>query len=267
MRLRNYITADDKRWACSQVVELVSESANTDYLGVGSSPWIGDYSTTGVSVPAAPTAAQNNRYLIRLCGIEIPTGRAIRLRGIRQAILLRYSIVVTADPRIVRVVELEQTSPFWSFPDANVSWHIRQQPNRMSEFRRDAAQLPGTTPTLRGLDAALTYNVLAPYRALANGIPPGRDVAHLGTWRDLRYSWLNTDWTLDELITGPGLVTFWASVAQTNPADRPVIPACSTNTTVLRPEDQFVTAFPDAVYGRVAGAMTVEFLTATQGEV
>jgi len=108
---------------------------------------------------------------------------------------------------------------------------------------------------MTGLDSVLLYTPpLAPYIALGAGIPPGDAVGDLGTMRDIRYPWGSTDWTISELVKGPGAVAFYASVFQTNAEGRPFYPGVLG----MRPEDQFISNFPEAIYGRVAGAMIVE---------
>lgn len=254
----------------NNIIEVVSQSADEDLTGVGWSPFVGDIGAPGIRVPEAATASletgpqpQSLRYLFRLCGVEIPSGYGVVLRGIRQAITLR-SCAVVADgdeefANTIRVFEFEQKSPFWSFPDGNVSWHVRWVRGLNSPRAFDPAQRPGTSPSLQGqgMDSVLLYNqsVAAGYIPPGGGIPPGNSVAHLGTLRDLRYPWENTDWTLSVPVMGPGQLMFFASVLQTDPTTRGATPFVSDS---IRPEDQFVRDFPNAIYGRVSGALAIE---------
>lgn len=246
------LPASDSRWNCRNIVELASSSFDPDKAGVGSSPYVGEMSSTGVVVPEAPTTSQSNRYLIRLCGVQIPAGRAIILHGLRQAATIRCGCSgITA--------ELEITSPFWSFPDGNISWHLRLIPNVLTPAASDPNQQPGTDPNLNRLDSALLYvPPLLPYKAPNAGIPPGAAADLLGIWRDIRFPWDNTEWKLHALIEGPYNLVFYASVHQTNPAGRQI--AMVADPGALRPEDRFLATFEAAIYGRVAGAMTVETL-------
>lgn len=268
----HFLLASDPRWGCNNVVELVSASFDANVLGVGGGPYVGDMAQTGVTVPIAVTASQANRYLIRLCGLQIPSGASIVIQGLRQMITLRslFPTGLTPPGPSVYPIDLEQSSPLWHFSDATVSWHVRHYPNIFARVF-DAAQPPGATPSLRGVDTALTYTPpLAPYVAPGGGVPPGQDVDFLGTIRDLRYPWHQTDWDLAVAVGGPGLVVFWASVHQTNPGTRPQIPAVA-DVGALRPEDRFTLAtkagspsLETTIYGRIAGAMTVELFPCCQ---
>jgi len=253
----------------------VSASVDSDYQGIGASPVPGDYSTTGVRVPAAPTIDQNHRYLIRLCGAEIPGGAGLVVRGIRQAVTLRAEYARLSEqglPAGTFVFEKEVTSPWWHFMDGNVSFHLKwtqQVQSRRSVY--DPRQLPGASPSTWGVDSALIYTpnplglFVGPYVPPGAGVPPGRDVDWLGTLRELRYPWDNTDWDLSVPVIGPGVVTLWASVYQTNTATRipppqltPPAPFTDPLQCALRPEDQFLIQHPTCKYGRVAGALLLE---------
>lgn len=273
---RRGLREQSPHWGCRTLVELVSASVDTDLQGVGATPYVGDYSATGVRVPAAPTVDQSHRYLIRLCGAEIPGGAGLVVRGIRQAVTLRAEYPRTSEQGLITgtfVFEREITSPWWHFVDGNVSFHLKwtqQVQSRRSVY--DPAQLPGTSPSTWGVDSALLYvpppviiGPPPPYTPPGAGIPPGRDVDWLGTLRELRYPWSNTDWSLSVPVMGPGVVVFYASVYQTNPSTRvpppqltPPAPFTDPLQCALRPEDQFLIQHPSCRYGRVAGALLVE---------
>lgn len=260
-RLISYLPHTDELWKCGGTIELVSSSINTDLTGVGASPY-GDMAVTGVSVPSAPVD-KDHRYLIRLVGVEIPKGFVITIKGLRQAATLR-SVVAQEDGSSL-VIEREIVSPFWRFMDGNISWHLRYTKNVFTNRLYDTTQAPGTSPGLgKGYDSALLYlPPLVPYTPPNGGQPPGDGIEDLGSFNDLRYPWEETSWTMEQLISGPGSVILYASVKQTDPTGRPAYP---TTCEGLRPEDQFVSNFPDAIYGRVAGAMTVELLPCRKGE-
>lgn len=272
--LRRGLRAGSTHWKTPTLLEIVSASVDNDLMGIGSSPVPGDFSATGVRVPNAPTADQNHRYVIRLCGAEIPGGAGLVIRGIRLAATMRFEHQVNPlGGAGLFVFEREIVSPFWHFIDGNVSFHVRwtqQVQSVRSVF--DQLQQPGSSPSTFGVDSALVYTpnplgpFLGPYVPPGAGIPPGRDVDFLGTIRDpSRYPWTNTDWSLSVPVIGPGVVTLWASVYQTNPETRiapPALvpPAPFTDPLVcgLRPEDQFLIQFPLANYGRVAGALLLD---------
>lgn len=284
-KVTNWLCGNDPRWKCNTIVEIVSASFDSDVLGVGSSPYLGDDASTGVSVPSAATTSLTNRYLIRLCGIEIPSGSTIILRGLRQyaEIGADWQGPGSGDTPNVPVVagsryplNLEVVSPFWKFTDGNISWHVKQHPN-IFQLVSDANQPPGRSPGLRGLDSSLLYTPpFAPYVAANAGIPPGVDIdGSLGTIREIRFPWDEIDWSIETAISGPGLVVFYASVKQTDPLVRPQIPII-TDVGALRPEDRFLLATRDpripltepgetAIYQRVAGAMTIELNPPTKG--
>lgn len=255
----------------------MSTSSDSDFDGIGSSPVLGDISETGIRVPAAFTVDQRHRYLFRLCGAEIPAGKMLIVRGLRQLVTLRaeYNITgeaVPAPPLGTFAFEREVTSPLWHFVDGNVSFHLKyttQIQSVRSTF--DPLQLPGTSPNMFGVDTSFMYTpnplgpFLGPYNPPGAGIPPGRDVDFLGTLRDLRYPWDNTDWSLSVPCYGPGVVTLWASVHQTNPATRiappqqvPPAPWTDPIADAYRPEDLFLIQHPTCKYGRVGGALLLD---------
>jgi hypothetical protein len=255
--VKSFVSSRDPRWQCRSIVEVASASFDIDKAGIGSSPYIGDMASTGVRVPTAPTTSQSNRYLIRLCGVSIPAHCGAILHGLRQAATIRCE-QIDADCNVI-ASELEVTSPFWSFPDGNVSWHLRVWKSKIAPLVFDSAQQPGTDPNMNNLDSSLLYvPPLTPYVAPNAGIPPGAAVEFLGTWYDIRYPWTNTDWRLHQLVRGPTNLVLYASVHQPDPAGR--IVATPADTGALRPEDRFLATFQEAIYGRVAGAMTVELL-------
>lgn len=257
-----------ERTGCENMIELVSQSRDPDYAGLGSSAFMGDTSGIGVVVPDFATTSPTNRFLFRLAGIQIPSGYGIIIRGLRLAQTIRTIVTSENENADPIPYELEVTSPFWHFRDGNVSYHLMHQGDSQTT-RRNApdtgtgVQLAGTSPDFRsyGSGSSLLYtsynSVARTYTAPSLGRPPGAGVAHLGNIHDLRYPWGNTDWSLHLPVMGPGAVVLYASVFQPAVNSRTPIPGCSA-LSVLRPEDQFVAAYTDAVYGRVAGALTVE---------
>lgn len=257
MRSLSSIQASDPSWAVGEVVELASASFDENVLMVGSSPWLGDIGNTGVAVPSGATTSLTNRYLFRLCGVEVPDRHSLHVVGIRQLTVLQ---AIMASGSASFPAQLEVTSPLWAFTDGNVSFHLRFHQNLQDARKYDTAQAPGTDPGMRGLDTALLYDPAgAFYTAPGSGIPPGKDVAGLGTWRDLRFPWSSTSWDMRLPVYGPGALVLYASVRQTDPNTRPVMPP-PDDLGAIRPEDRFVLEYPTAVYGRIAGALAVELL-------
>lgn len=270
--MERFLAATDRRWepGCPNcTLEIASSSFDILRTGVGSSPYTGDMGAPGIPVPDAPTDSSSNRYTFILAAAEIPGGRGVIVRGLRQAVTLRAYVEVSQligedTETAYRYFELPVTTPFWSFPDGNVSWHLRYRPNRVSPsvntFTGDIAPPPGASPSFAGLDSVLVASSLAPYAAVANGVPPGAPVYGMGTFYDIRFPW--TDQPNGHLaipLRGPGVVMLCATVFQTNPETRIQIPPACVVTSVLSPEDQFLAAFPTtAVYGRVAGALMLD---------
>lgn len=270
-----------KHWQCQTRVELVSASVDDDLEGVGASPVPGDFSSTGVTVPTAPTVDQQHRYLIRLCGAEIPGGAGLIVRGLRQAVLLRADYPLEDEQgNYAGTFSFfkEQTSEWWRFIDGNVSFHLKwTQQVQSKRHIVDPLQRAGLSPSTFGVDSAVLYVPTGadplgpPYTPPGAGIPPGRDVDFLGTLRELRYPWGNTDWSLHVPVIGPGKVTLYASVYQTDPDTRlkppQLVPPAPFTDPVLcgmRPEDQFLMQHPTCRYARVAGALLLDLYPCCQ---
>lgn len=248
----SHVPASSEKWKHRSTIEVSSVSSDPqDLAGFGSSGYRGDMGITGIRVPDAPTPDPAHRYLFRLCEVEIPPNSALKIIGLRQLATIRYYDEANKLP-----LELEVQSPLWSFPDGNISWHLRWQAEQFGRSRNDSTQRAGTSPNSRGSGTALLYRQLTPtYVPLNGGQPPGNPIQDLGTWRDIRFVWEDNSWDgLDILIAGPGSIALYASVYQPDPSSRPAFPNCSS----LRPEDRFVADFPTAKYGRVAGAMVLE---------
>lgn len=287
----SYVSVTDARWKTRQTIEISSASFDPDMQYIGSSPFLADTSRTGVVIPTgeiAGTCYQRDRYLARLCGIDIPEGSSVAIVGIRQYATIRaltkYHEVSGGDGCAVPF-ELSIQDPMWSFTDGNISWHIRYQPvNVPSSPAPLNASLLSTGPyssTFYAINTSLPF--FLPYKAPENGIPPGLAVGNFGTWRDLRFPWQNTNnQELRHIVAGPGSLVYYASVRQTNPFPIPTytplpigFPApgtipyvrCKysgsdfTDLGALRMEDRFVLQFPNtSQYGRVAGALMIELL-------
>lgn len=258
MRAASYILANDQRWANGDVTEIVSASYDEDMLMIGSSPWLGDVGGTGVAVPSGATTSISNRYLFRLCGVQIPDRSSLHVVGIRQLVTLRALI---ESGSASYPAEREVTSPLWRFADGNVSFHLRWH-QALQDARKYGVAPLGTDPNMRGLDTSLLFDPSGPfYTAPGNGVPPGRDVWGLGTWRDMRFPWKSTSWDMRIPVRGPGVLVLYASVRQTDPTTRPVLPP-PDDLDAIRPEDRFLLEYPTAVYGRIAGALAVELIPA-----
>lgn len=260
-------TRDDER--DRSTIDQSSASFDPDRQGIGSTPY-GDVASSRVFVPTGQLSG-NQRYLIRLAALSVETGEAIRIRGLRQAVgigvLLKGG---TTSAPLVYPLEMDQVSPFWSFSDGNISWHLRAiygpSPDRARNRPISAGQ---SVAYAAGIDSALLVNpsttdLFPP----ARGYPPGQPIGALGTFRDLRFPWLSQGGIedIDIELRGPVIVAFFASVRQTDPATRqtlsPLVPATFN---APLPEDQFLLdleraspALPGAIYRHVSGSIIAE---------
>lgn len=228
----------------------------------GGTPFAGDLSSTGILIPSTPTASQSTRYFFQLCATTIPTGTIGIIRNIRQLLYIGASLVEEQDqPDGQWLLEIPVTDPLWCFADGNVSWHLRvgQSGSPDTKVFFDAIFGPPYSNRRDTTDSALLARTPdAPYTPLNAGMPYGKDLAGLGTFRDIRYPWAEDDTDLGIEVKGPNRVALYASVHQTNPANRPNKPV-GIETAGLRPEDVFVLNYPQARYTRVGGRMKVEF--------
>lgn len=255
--MREALLANDDRWQCRTLVELSSASVDPDRYGIGGSPYVGDAAATGVRIPDDPTTELDNRYLARLCGFQIPGGRAALIHAIRQYATIGQ--VETIEPEgQMHAVELPVTTPTWCFRDGNISWHLMVQGVQSTVNNPDPnGQPPGASPSFYDLDSSLLYTPpFIPYVAPNAGIPVGDGLDGLQTWRDMRFPWGSGEWNQHLLVKGPGVVVFYASVRQTDPLTRAVLAVADPG--AMCPEDRFIATFQSAIYRRVAGALLVE---------
>lgn len=241
---------------CPVVVDVVSSAFDINNIAVGSSPFIGDMSSTGIAVPLAPTPDQAHRYLLRLVVIDIPIGGAIVVLGVHTAATLRATLEGSdGGNACFRPFEILIREPFWQPPGGNIAWMLRKHLlNEHGRLLSSPDQTAGIDPHVDGNDTALLY--LPPrfptYVPPSAGEPGGVSVGLLGTWRD------NRDWETYIPVYGPGRVVLYASVHQFDPANICTVTA-PTDLGAISQEDRFLFAFPTtAHYGRVAGALSVE---------
>jgi hypothetical protein len=242
------------------ILDLGTASYDPSKVGVGSTPWR-DASSSRIFIPPASIPTGSARYLFRLAAITVPNYATCRVRGLRQAVQIG-SVLQTREPPSAYPVDIDVISPFWSFVDGNVSWHLRFVPGAV------LTQVPyiGRSTPLASTD----YTGIQPTQLIsldgspaAGGVPPGRPIGGLGTFRDIRWNWsVGEIATLDFEVQGGGVLGFYASVKQTNPQSRqqlgPLLPP-GFNTSVLSREDQFVLANPNAIYRYISGAIVCEF--------
>jgi hypothetical protein len=232
--------------------------------GIGSSPFERDFSSSALFVPpvaqpniALPVSSPEQRYLFRLATQVVTSGDVCRLRGIRQAVTIGQTVV---NQFSIRDIEEEQVSPFWSFCDGNVSWHlriVRMPPNEGGTFDAVGETFYALSNDLAGVEPALLYRSIAP---IYQPPPlPGDGIAALATFYDIRYPWgrQGAGVTLDYVIYGPCIVTLFASVKQSNPITRIPLSA-PTYPSGLPPEELFLLNYPNAVYRHISGSLICE---------
>lgn len=259
-------------WDWVDVLELSTVSPFINDVGISFAPQH-DRSRTGLFIPQNATTNDLNRYLFRLCGAHIPQGIAFRLKGLRQMATIAGTAINEAGDQFL-IPPLQQTSPIWSFSDANISWHLRWFPRNQATRTIDPAMaLSGTSSNYYGVAPALMFSTIsappdygAGYIAPANGSPPGHPIGSLGTFHDIRFPWVSqaTKQDLDIDLIGPGAIAFYASVRQTNPLTRMMNPI--TDPALLAnmglPEEAYITGNLTQTiltrYFSVAGAMIID---------
>lgn len=247
---------------------IASAQIDPGRTGIGSSPYVGDLSNTGIIVPEFPTTEPNRRYLFRLCSVVVPDRAVCKIHSIRQLAYIGCDLQVEPEDEDQQWrVEIPVRDPLWSFPDGNVSWHLRM----VNKFQPDTTVLNPDFGVQSGVSArgdttdASLLAFRAPigagvYRPLNGGAPYGRGVGGLGTFRDMRYPWSNRGTSLGLEVAGPCLLALYASVYQTDPDRRPNKPV-GIETAGLRDEDVFTFNYPNARYTRVGGRMDTEIIT------
>lgn len=169
--------------------------------------------------------------------------------------------------------ELLVTSPFWTFPDANVSRHLRvTPPGGQQSVRPILGDIPppGGITIWDGTEPGLLYvpPYLAGYVPPNDGKPPLSALGGMDTWRDNnRYPWSSHGMAadVDYTVEGPCTISLWVSVFQTDPCsridltkviDEDVLPASILSS--IGPENMFLLMFPLARYYRVAGSLNID---------
>jgi hypothetical protein len=259
-------------------LELSTVGFDENLQNVGSDPYRSPY-WVGQRIPSAPPQ-NGSRYLFLLAIKRIDAHRKIRLVGMRQLVTIGQYVQVVVDEQVVASypIELEVTSPYFKFPDANISWHLRRVPPMYQNVTANTNNCEsrqfryGQSPALLFENPTTDAGeYLPPY----GGQPPGNIlVPDLATFHDLRFPWRNSQvWQeLDVEIEGPCDVALFASVKQTDPNSRtPLIVPPGVPLETLSREDAFIAKplnnadpkqqvgmAPNAVYWRIAGSLIFE---------
>ena len=248
------------------LIHVTSNGYDDTLAGVGSSPFaLFDLGSTFLRVPKRPTvpdlvSASSNRYLFRLCSHTVPAGMAARLIRVGEYTEIGCLVPDTVyggnyQPR------LEVTTPSWSFSDGNVARGITLLNLPARDDLNPTQLAPGLSRNLSNTNSALIVGdngLEFPYEAPMGGVFPGSPLEGLGPWRDKLFGWSHSSSPLDYAIEGPCIVTYWASVKQTDPLSRVRLTATDEEIAALCPEDRFVMRFPSTVYTRIGGFMVLE---------
>lgn len=193
----------------------------------------------GLRIPSVlPGSGTQPRYLFLLATLNISRGR-IKVRGIRQGLTIgAYNLAQSPTPFLME--EFLVTSPFWHFPDGNVSWHLVREPADRREFVRPNTDGPSwafretSTSAMLYEKASYAAGFAQPSGAPINyslGLetyqPPfpyaWQPIAGMGNMKDMRSPWNapTNAIAMDEIVEGTCRVSLYASVLQTNPATCP----------------------------------------------
>lgn len=231
--------SDPERW----------EGIGTDSLGSNGVGYL--------PVPEAPTTSAETRYFGHISTKYVPDFYLGGLVGLRQSIVIGTARRANPDDELTHT-EQEQLSPFWAFPDGNVTWYVTWIPGRAQPVHPPTANLGTNFSTeIYGTHAAWLAKSVAPYLPLNGGQPPGTAVAQLDKLTSLLFQYRVQGFSFYEGFTfiGPGRFDLWVSVRQTDPnRQRPTLQPAPVPTRI---EDIFVAGNPLARYMSVAGDLLV----------
>jgi hypothetical protein len=244
--------------------EISSRTFDPTLQAIGADPWGTAYGL-GVAIPPTPPPTNDfkHRYLIQLARLSLNVHQKGRIVGLRQFVEIGTDVATGGTGSCVYPVRRQVESPNWRFVDGNISWHlmrinthyVAQDPTRTGESQ--AFLYSEGTAALLVLKAP---GDIGGYVPPGSGIPIGTvAIEDLGAFGDMRFPWQGdqAQFSLDFDVMGPGDFVLFASVQQTNPSTRCVLPT-PDNLSVLSIEDQFVIQYPTAVYTRVGGSIVVE---------
>lgn len=234
---------------------------------VGSSPTRGDTNYTGLVLPPEPTTSQATRVLVQCCAMGVPHNAVAYVRSMRQLLSVGWEREVGQGLFVPFELLLPSHMPLFRFTDGNVSWHLQKTGPGIPPRSATAGQPPSWSRTLQSIGPAILYDTLPPslggpgYTPLNGGMPPGNPL--LGTIHDVRYPWNVPAGSWPELnikVEGPGTIALYASVHQTNPAERlqPIVDAPLPVTTTDVLSQIVVEGIQNARYWRVGGELVVD---------
>lgn len=235
--------------------EIVSAGFDPNLQLVGSDPY-GTSTYTGITVPVTALGPGGiGRYLCHLARAQFGAGEAgARLVGIRMYASL-IAIIPGTNGAPPTIFERQITSPLWRPSSGNISWHVMVLP----KTRRDTRN-PLNADSVAFEDSvgpALLIR-LADQSPPNGGRPWGTPInSSLGNMHDLRYPWTDNlnELSLDVPVPVPSDIAIFASVKQINASLNPTVTLSARQFDALGPEDKFLVAYPQALYGRVAASL------------
>ena len=234
-------------------------------------------------LPGYTTARMQPRYLFCLATRTIAAGQATRIRGVRQSISIGVDANFGTPPE--RVIEMPVTSPFWHFPDGNVSWHLVTETSGRRVTKTPTTNAPGWSfletdgSAMLYKNATFAAGTFDPQTGAPSfynvGLttyspPPIADdwspIGGYGNVHDLRFSPWNGSWwgSVDEIVAGTARISLYASILQSNPATRVnLTPPTNWLNPGGTPEEAFVANWTQTgegpnqgpTYWRIAGAI------------
>lgn len=273
---------DALRGVRPRTVTVITAGYDPDRAGVGSGPG-NDPSNNALFVPQF-VPVSGDRFLFRLAAIYVPAGYYAMLLDLAQLVTIAQPFTLTSGgmPPVVlgtTAIEREVLSPLWSPTDGNVLWGVTALAMGAVALNwGNSTSAPLLNPSVSNSFYETTPALLAigdvtaaAYAAPAGGEYPGDDVAGLSRLYTHQAPWTAGS-TLRQRYTvhGPVMLTFWASLQQTDPLTRLQIPQASlppvADRAGWRQEDQFLYSFGDAGaqgpnrvrYRHIAGRMQVE---------
>lgn len=231
----------------------------------------------GITPPAQP------RYLFALATREIKADTVIR--GIRTAVTI--GVDASSDANRVLPIEFPVTSPWWRFPDGNVSFHLIRESTDVTTL-----QMPSTNaaswrykqtdqPAMIYDTATFSAGSFNPQTGAPLFYPVGltaykppdinniwQPIGNLGNMKGVLFPWEpQSDNKLNIPVVGNARITLYASVLQTNPTTRltaSLPDAAGFYPNGLGPEDAFVASWTGLEstlapqYWRVYGSILFE---------
>jgi hypothetical protein len=269
-----------------QRFEVATSGLDEGLQGISSNPFTnsGFSNYTGLRVPPVLNRTilpgQQPRYLFQLCSRRITS--PTRIVGLRQGLTIGVDANGGTPPE--RPMEMFVRTPTFRFVDGNVSWHLVHEtapditvtsPTSNTQnwafFGSDSPAMLYQTFSNSNINpvtgAPVIYNVgltaYTPPQPSQQWIPLG----NLGCFNDIRFPWDRVVDDLDILVDGNGRISLYASVLQSNPAERgnPANPVTNLSA-YAAPEEAFIEDLTFSVdevndgpvYWRIMGGIVFE---------